>query len=136
MRFTDLYIIDPIMSIGVAVFILLNAFGNLKKIVDLFLEKTPEGILVEDIKRHLLEIEGVADVHHIHIRSLDGHLNYATMHVVANGDSHLIKEKAREELQEHGIAHCVLELEEVGEHCHGKSCTVEREKHSCHHHHH
>ena len=39
MRFTDFYIIDPLMSIGVAIFILINALKNLKDVIDLFLEK-------------------------------------------------------------------------------------------------
>ena len=39
MRFTDFALIDPLMSIGVAVFILINAVGNLKEVLDLFLEK-------------------------------------------------------------------------------------------------
>ena len=116
MRLTDFSIIDPVMSIGVAVFILVNAVHNLKKVADIFLEKTPDGISVEDISKHLLEIEGVADVHHIHIRSLDGCRHYATMHVVAEGGFHIIKERVRDELREHGIVHCVIELEEVGEH--------------------
>ena len=50
MRFTDFALIDPIMSIGVSVFILINAVRNLKEVSDLFLEKTPHGIEVEEIK--------------------------------------------------------------------------------------
>ena len=42
MRFTDFVIIDPIMSICVALFILINAIRNFKEVLDLFLEKTPE----------------------------------------------------------------------------------------------
>ena len=44
MKFTDISIIDPIMSIGVAVFILINTLKNLKVVLDIFLEKTPKGI--------------------------------------------------------------------------------------------
>lgn len=44
MRFTDFSILDPIMSIGVAVFIIVNAFKNLKEVLDLFLEKVPNNI--------------------------------------------------------------------------------------------
>ena len=135
MRFTDFYIIDPLMSIGVAVFILINAVKNLREVADLFLEKTPEGVSVAEIKEHLLEIDGVADVHHIHIRSLDGHRHYATMHIVAEEDLHLIKEKVRAELREHGIVHSTLEIEAIGEHCHNKICVVESECQGHHHHH-
>ena len=136
MRFTDFAVIDPIMSIGVAVFILVNSIKNLKEVIDLFLEKTPKGISVDEIREHIAEVEGVCNVHHIHIWSMDGQNNYATMHIVTDKDSHEIKEKVRAELAEHGIVHSTLELETVGEECHGERCTVEFKSHSTHHHHH
>ena len=137
MRFTDIALLDPIMSMGVAVFILINAACNLKEVLDLFLEKIPHGVELEHLKEHLCKIQGVEDVHHIHIWSMDGNHNYATMHVVASGDSHQIKHAIREELQEHGIGHVTLELEQPGEHCHEENCHVEHEEHGgCHHHHH
>ncbi len=136
MRFTDFYIIDPLMSIGVAVFILVNAIRNLKEALDLFLEKTPHGIDVCEIKEHLAKIEGVLDVHHIHVWSMDGQTGYATMHVVAEGDFHELKEKIREELLEHGISHATLEFEDKGEHCHEENCHVDTDTHSSGHHHH
>ena len=74
-KFTGLDVIDPIMSIGVAVFIFVNAVNNLLDIMDLFLEKAPRGMSVAHIKEHLLELEGVSDVHHIHLWSLDGRSN-------------------------------------------------------------
>ena len=83
MRFTDIRIIDSIMSIGVSLFILIHSLKNLKKVLDLFLEKTPEDVDIEEIKHHLLEIKGVDDVHHIHVWSIDGFNNYATMHIVS-----------------------------------------------------
>ena len=138
MRFTDISIIDPLMSIGVAAFIFVNAIRNLKAALDLFLEKTPHGIDVHEICEHLLHIEGVEDVHHVHVWSMDGYSNYATLHIVIDGDAHHIKEAVREELAEHGIAHVTLELEAPGEHCHEKNCTVHHTEggHGHHHHHH
>ncbi len=136
MRFTDFALIDPIMSIGVAVFILVNAIKNLKEVIDLFLEKTPCGIDVKEIKEHISEIEGVLDVHHIHIWSIDGQTNFATMHIVTNSDSHQIKEKIRKELHEHGIGHATLELEAESEHCHEEHCHIEFKAGSSGHHHH
>ncbi len=136
MRFTDFAIIDPIMSIGVALFILINATKNLKEVLDLFLEKTPSGIDVEEIKEHICSIDGVLDAHHIHIWSMDGQSNFATMHIVTNSDAHKIKELIREELSEHGIVHATLELEAEGEHCHEKNCDIKINSNSGHHHHH
>lgn len=136
MRFTNFALIDPIMSIGIAVFIFANAVKNLKEAIDLFLEKTPHGVQVREIREHIAEIDGILDVHHIHIWSMDGQANYATMHIVTDSDSHRIKEKVREELQEHGITHATLELETSDEHCHEKYCHVETSKAACGHHHH
>ena len=136
MRFTDLAIIDPVMSIGVAVFILINAVKNLKEVLDLFLEKTPGGISIEEIIEHLRAIDGIEDVHHMHLRTIDGYSVYATMHIITDEDSHTIKDKVRKELREHGIVHSTLELETTEEHCHERECHVEVSGHSHGHHHH
>ena len=137
MRFTDISIIDPIMSICVAVFILINAIKNLKEVIDLFLAKLPPHLRIDEIKEHICEIDGVASVHHIHIWSMDGSSNYATMHVVCKGEAHEIKHKIREELKEHGINHVTLELEDEGEDCGEENCHVHHdEESSCGHHHH
>ena len=136
MKFTDFVIIDPIMSIIVALFILINSFKTLNEVLSLFLEKTPNNIDLEEIKHHLLNIEGICDVHHIHIWSMDGINNYATMHIVTSEDTHKIKHLVREELMEHGISHATLELEAQGEHCHEIDCHTESNTASHHHHHH
>ena len=136
MRFTDLCVIDPLLSIGVAIFILINAIKALGETLEIFLEKTPHGVDVGELKTHVCKIDGVLDVHHIHVWSMDGHHHYATMHVVANGAPHDIKERVRKELHEHGIEHVTLELETEGEHCHEKNCHVEFQAETGHHHHH
>jgi cobalt-zinc-cadmium efflux system protein len=134
MNFTDITILDPIMSIGVAVFILINALKNLKSILDLFLEKTPNNVDIEELKKHLLKIKDVDDIHHIHVWSIDGYSNYATMHIVTKAkDIEKIKHEIREELEEHNICHAVLETET--EVCEDQECHVEVH-HEVHHHHH
>ena len=136
MRFTDIKIIDPILSILVALFIFINAIKNLKTIIDIFLEKTPSNINIEHLKEHLLKIKGVEDIHHIHIWSIDGYNNYATLHVVTKSDSKKIKHLVKEELSEHGIIHTTVELEEPGEHCEEEHCNPVLKHHEHHHHHH
>ena len=137
MRFTNLAILDPLISMGVAVFILFHAAKNLLATLDLFLEKTPKGIDVADLTAHLTAIEGVTDIHHLHIRSLDGERHSATMHVKCSGDAHRIKEQIREELAERGICHATLELETADEPCHHPGCNLHAiNTPSTHHHHH
>ncbi len=136
MRFTDFAIIDPILSIGVAVFVFVSAFRNLSEAVGLFLEKTPHGIDVGALTAHLCDIQGVADVHHVHIWSMDGYAHYATMHIVTDADAHDVKRAVREELSEHGIVHATLELEATAEECHEHDCHPASTQAAGHHHHH
>lgn len=138
MRFTDLAIIDPLMSIGVAIFILANVAKNLKEICEIFLEKIPNGVSVEDIREHILEMSGIVDVHHIHIWSMDGRYGYATMHVVTDEDPHEVKERVKAELGNYGIVHVTIELETTTEFVHKSKHHLESYEHlgHCHHHHH
>lgn len=136
MRFTDFALLDPMMSIGVSVFILITAVRNLKKMMDLFLEKMPRGVDVSQVKEHVGKLEGVLDVHHVHIWSMDGQSNYATMHVVTDRESYAIKEEIRAELRKHGIGHVTLEIEASTEPCHEKQCHTAHVPGCAHGHHH
>lgn len=135
MKFTNNAIIDPILSILVALFIFISACKNLKQILELFFEKIPNGINLDELKRHLLEIENVKDIHHVHVWSIDGFHHYATMHVVTNGNFKEIKQKIKQELLEHGIYHVTIEVENIQEKCDDCDCKVEHSNIEHHHHH-
>ena len=136
MSFTNINIIDPILSIFVALFIFKHAISNLKIIIDLFLEKTPKGIDLDKIKKDILTIEGIKDLHHIHIWSLDGYNNYAMMHIVSDKNNILIKNKIKNKLKEYNIFHTTIELETTKEECLDKDCQINNETSSNHQHHH
>ncbi|MGI6279726.1 MAG: cation diffusion facilitator family transporter [Acutalibacteraceae bacterium] len=144
MRFTDISLIDPLMSIGVAVFILVNALKNLKEILDIFLEKTPKGIEIAKIVDAVSGIEGVIGVHHVHVSTLDGNKNLATLHVVTDSDTGEIKQKVKSKLYEFGISHTTVETESSSEVCNDTECEncdvchIEQghQHHNHHHHHH
>ncbi len=135
MRFTNIELLDPLLSIAVAVFILVNALKNFREIFDLFLEKTPHGISLDDLRSHLLEIKNIKDVHHIHVWSIDGYQNYATMHVVTPAPTSALKQSIRDELREHGISHVTIEFESPDEHCPDESCHPASPSPAHHHHH-
>lgn len=141
LKFTEINIIDSILSILVALFILINALKSYKVILDLFLEKTPNGIEIEELKKHLLEIKNVKGVHHIHIWSIDGYNNYATMHVVTDikdaKDIKDLKHELKDELKEHNISHTTIEIEDNNYVCDETECSINNEvNHLNHHHHH
>lgn len=136
MHFTNFALIDPILSIAVAIFILVSALGNFREVVDLFLEKTPRGISIDALRKHIMKLQGIKDVHHIHVWSMDGYHNYATMHVVCAQPTPAIKAKIRAELQEHGISHVTIEMEQPGEDCPAQNCEIKPAVPHAHHHHH
>lgn len=135
-KFTNITIIDSIMSLLVSLYILIHAIKNFSSIIDLFLEKTPKSISLEALKNNILKIPNITDVHHIHIWSIDGYHNYATMHIVTDTtNSHKLKHTIRENCQKLGINHLTIELENNQEHCDELECHVDTTD-MCHHHHH
>lgn len=133
MRFTDIKILDPIMSIGVSLFILIHSFENLKRVLDLFLEKTPDNIDIDNLKKDLINIGEVDDIHHIHVWSIDGSNILATMHIVTKSNNvSNVKKEIRNILESYNICHSILEVEE--DICSDIECHINH-PHEHHHHH-
>ena len=137
MRLTDIAIIDPLMSIAVAVFIMFNAVKGLKEVFDIFMYKTPANADVQKIREHICNIDGVVNVHHLHLWSIDGEVMYATMHIVTDGNAEEVKKKVRNELAQHSVVHATLETETPEEKCDSEQCCVYpmhiHNHHHCHH---
>ncbi len=139
-KLTNWHIIDPILSLAIAVFILYHAFGHIKEVFNIILEKAPEEISSEHILQSLSTVEDVEDVHHLHLWTLDGNLHYVTVHAVIPENCtpakfEEIKHRIRHTLEHHGISHSTIELEY--RHCGHEACEVAHiEHHSCHHGHH
>ncbi len=136
-RFTNFILVDPILSILVSLFVIFNSIKGLIEIMNVITERTPKNINVGEIEQHVLQIDGVLDVHHIHVWSLDGEINLATMHVVVKEYGRRIKTLIKSQLKEHAISHVTIEFELDGEECLQKECVIERSSlHAhCHHHH-
>lgn len=138
MKWTDWVWIDPVLSILLAVFILYHAGKHLLTALDLFLEKTPVGLDMEQIREQLLGIPGVEDIHHMHVWSRDGYRHSATLHVVTDGDTASVKEEVRRRLATFGVDHTTVECEGTKERCPSPHCEAvpSQEGHHHHHHHH
>lgn len=122
MRFTNWYLLDPILSIGVALFILKEALSNLWEIMEIFLEKTPHDISIENLKKNLLELPNVQDVHHLHIWTMDGDHNYATMHIVYDKNETQTKSDVKDYLRSQNLEHATIEMEKPTEKCQDFNC--------------
>ena len=121
MYFTRWAIVDPLMSVGISVFILWNAVGTLRNGTGILMQEIPAGIDLQAVRTRLMAIPEVMDLHDQHTWTLDGNLVVHTVHVVVGTvdleQARAIKRKARTELKALGIHHATIELEWADEHC-------------------
>jgi len=120
--FRDIYILDPLLSIVVSVFILFNVIKNLFKTINLFLQGVPDSIQIDKIEARVQTDENVEGVHHTHIWSLDGEHHVLTTHIVLSESSkkediRRIKDLVRGISEEFNISHSTIEFEYKDEDC-------------------
>ena len=135
-KLTNLYVIDPILSILVAIFIIFNSFKYLIEILKIFVIKTPKNIDLNKIIEEVKRVEGVKDVHHLHVWTIDGEINCATLHLVVNQLDSSVKSKVKEELNKQNVSHTTIEMETIDENCKERTCNVKQCNNFNHHHHH
>lgn len=122
LMFSDLYVLDPLLSLIITLYVLFNVIRNLKETLKIFLQGTPEEVDIDDIEKRILSIDGAESVHHLHVWSLDGELHILTAHVVSKGVRNIneaiqLKRKIRAALNDTHIEHVTMELEFEGENC-------------------
>ncbi|MDR2962028.1 MAG: cation diffusion facilitator family transporter [Bacteroidales bacterium] len=122
MHFTGWTIIDPILSLGIAVFVLINVFRNIKLVLPILLQSTPAHINLAHIKQRLQTLPLIVDTHDVHIWSLDETYTVLTAHVVLENELSMsdvseLKLAIRTLLKSEGIKHATLEFETHEEEC-------------------
>lgn len=123
----DLVIIDPILSLLIAAYILYQVYKYMKNIYNIFMEKVPKNVKIDEIKKDIESNENIDNVHHIHIWSMDGVNNYMTAHIHLNkvlSEEEIIKTKndVKNKLKEDKINHITLEVEYFNEKCDSSKC--------------
>lgn len=115
MRFTNFYLLDPIMSIIVALFIIFNALKSLKDILEIFLLKTPKDVSVNKIKSAVLSIDNVLDVRDVRILNLDNEQIFISLNVVTNREDFTTKKIIKHVLFKLGASYVTLEISRENE---------------------
>ena len=130
MQFWDFPVLDPILSLLIAAFVLFNVYKNIKESISIILQGVPKGYSMDEIERTLLEFPEVKEVHDCHLWTMDGEYNVLTMHLILNNteitsaDSTSLKKKVRKQLYDkYGLKHVTLELEFADEDCEYKDCN-------------
>ena len=113
--FWKIYILDPILTIGLTVFILYGVTKSSKEAVNILLEGVPKHINLDEVKREIKSIDGVIGLHDLHIWSLEGETDILTAHVVLENKLLLTPDETRKTIKEilikHHIEHSTIEME-------------------------
>lgn len=82
--FTNWNWLDPFVSVLIGVFILWNAWGILRQSIHILLESTPESINMDSMVTDLLAVEGVRDIHDLHVWSINEDLRALSAHITTD----------------------------------------------------
>lgn len=121
--FSKLYVLDPLLSIGITLYVLYNALRNLKSTVEIFLQATPENVNVREIDAQIRKIDQVKSTHHTHVWSLEGENNVMTTHVVVDENATKaeileVKRRIKDIATPIALEHITVEIEYENEECH------------------
>jgi len=138
-KYTNWYIIDPILSLCISAYILIHVIKHIKETLNIILEKAPENIKIEPIKQEIETVDNIENIHHIHLWTMDGIHAYITMHVKVKNDvqpieAENIKEKIRNILKNNNIKNSTIEIDY--NECRYKNCEIQDDDHEKHYHHH
>jgi len=84
--FFDLPWLDPMLSLGIMVYIMWNVVRRLRETLQLFLQRTPLNINLEDIEKKILDYSEVVAIEHLKIWSLDGAQHVADLKLLVTSD--------------------------------------------------
>jgi cobalt-zinc-cadmium efflux system protein len=118
-HFTGLRWIDPVLGLAIGVLVLWSSIGILRQSAHILLEGRPQGMSVEDVARTVLAVQGVQEVHDVHIWSLGDQHNALSLHARIP-DMHLDEcERILTEIQhtvseKFSIGHTTVQLERAG----------------------
>ncbi|MCD1259204.1 cation transporter [Paenibacillus athensensis] len=125
MYFTKWYILDPILSILIAVLVAFGAWRVIKETYVVLMEGTPVGIQFEDVEKTIRSVSGVKNIHDLHIWSLTSNRNAMSGHIRVDGNlsvkeaQTIIREIENVLAQKFQIGHATIQVED-NEHLHDK----------------
>lgn len=113
LRFTDWYILDPLLSLVISFFILSKALPRFWSTLKIFLDAVPEGVETGDLEKDLEDLNNVKSVNQISIWSMDGLENNAIIHLCLEDWEKMTetKNQVRQLLEERGIQNITIEVD-------------------------
>lgn len=113
LRFTDWYILDPLLSLAISLFILSKAIPRFWSTLKIFLDAVPEGVDIEQVKSDLEQLDHVASVNQLNLWTMDGLEKNAIIHVCLEHVKHMevCKESIRDLLKDCGFQNVTIEVD-------------------------
>ena len=139
LRFTDWYILDPLLSLVISFFILLKAIPRFWSTLKIFLDAVPEGVDIKQVKSDLERLEYVASINQLNLWTMDGLEKNAIVHVCLKEieQMELCKESIRSMLKDCGFQNITIEVDaDLASHQIHKRNMAELEESHDHDHHH
>ena len=141
LRFTDWYILDPLLSLAISFFILSKAIPRFWSTLRIFLDAVPEGVDIQQVKSDLEQLEHVASINQLNLWTMDGLEKNAIVHVCLEHVNHMevCKESIRTLLKDCGFQNVTIEVDEdlATHRAHKRNIEeLETDQHHEHDHHH
>jgi cobalt-zinc-cadmium efflux system protein len=120
--YTHFYWIDAALSLLVVIVILKSSWSLLKSSIRLSLDAVPENVDIKKIEKIISDMDGVENIHHIHVWALSTTMNALTAHVLLSNNFIMkemdkLKTKIKHELKHLNIQHATLEFEQKMDEC-------------------
>ncbi len=140
LRFTDWYILDPLLSLVISFFILSKAIPRFWSTLKIFLDAVPEGVDIEQVKSDLEQLEHVSSVNQLNLWTMDGLEKNAIVHVCLKQieDMEASKTAIRHHLKDIGFHNITIEVDsdQDSHACHKRDIhAIESQSGHDHHHH-
>ena len=113
LRFTDWYILDPLLSLVISFFILSKAIPRFWSTLKIFLDAVPEGVDIKQVKSDLEQLDHVASLNQLNLWTMDGLEKNAIVHVCLKEieQMELCKESIRSILKDCGFQNITIEVD-------------------------
>ena len=113
LRFSDWYILDPLLSLVISIFILSKAIPRFWSTLKIFLDAVPEGVDIQQVKSDLEQLDHVASINQLNLWTMDGLEKNAIVHVCLKKVEHMevCKEAIRAMLKDYGFQNITIEVD-------------------------
>ncbi|MBZ2108035.1 cation diffusion facilitator family transporter [Streptococcus mitis] len=113
LRFTNWYILDPLLSLVISFFILSKALPRFWSTLKIFLDAVPEGLDIEQVKNGLERLDNVASLNQLNLWTMDGLEKNAIVHLCLEDWEQMTetKNQVRQLLEERGVQNITIEVD-------------------------